>query len=101
MIKAVIKRPKEAATTHEFKNINEIYKLFKSLGYITFKNDIGMYFNDGGYYSGYTPNFTINSHIVYGIVVFVGLDDEGKPKKLTYKQQEFVKEFLRNNSYCR
>lgn len=49
MIKAVIKRPKEAATTHEFKNINEIYKLFKNLGFVTFKNDIGMYFNDDGY----------------------------------------------------
>ena len=101
MIRALIKRPGSKAVIQEFKNVNEIYKTVSSgsVEFITFsrKLDIGLYLNDNGYYSSKSPNFMYNGHIVYGTVIFVGLDDDGAAKRITNAQIAFVEKYLDHN----
>ena len=103
MIKAIVKKPKTAEEIKEFRNINEVYReisINENVAFETFsgKLNIGMYYHDDGYYSGRSPNIKFHGFIVYGNIVFVGLDDEGIVKKLTNKQIAFVKNYLDHNS---
>lgn len=101
MIRALLKKPGTKAVIQEFKNINEIYTSVSSgsIEFITFskKLDIGLYVNDNGYYSGKSPNFMFDGHIIYGTVIFVGLDDEGVTKRITNAQIAFIENYLDHN----
>ncbi len=102
MIKALVKKPGKVAETRDFLNINEIYKVVANNGFVGFatfnhKNDIGMYYNDDGYLTGKSQNFSFNNNIVYGSVVFIGLDDEGNAKSLTPRQILIIENYLDHN----
>lgn len=101
MIRALIKKPGKTAEIKEFKNINEIYlTVGRTVEFKTFNNrsNIGMYCNDDGYLSGRPKNFTFGGYIIYGTVVFVGLDDEGAIKRLTSKQLIIIENYLDHNT---
>lgn len=60
--------------------------------------NVGMYISDGGYYAGLKQNFVWESHIIYGSVVFIGMDDRGRECDLTKLQKELVNHFLNRDS---
>lgn len=103
MIKVLLKRPGKTIEAINVKNVLEIYDLVAFNGtveFITFNNkyNIGIYINDEGYLSGMSANFTFNGHIIYGPAVFVGLDDDGAPKRINKLQEKIIDDYLNRNS---
>ena len=68
--------------------------------FVTFdeKYKIGMYVSDSGRFSVSGKNFVFNNRIVYGTVVFVGLDKEGSPVSLKKVQKAVIQDYLDHKS---
>lgn len=99
----LVKTPTKVAEKRDLKDTNEIYNVVSSNDYpdfITFdeKYRIGMYVDDFGRLMMNGKNFVFNGHIIYGTVVFVGLDKEGSPISLKRVQIEIIKYYLDKKS---
>lgn len=97
-MQVVIKQPGKEQTPGELTQ-EEIYDLVAPNDYpefVTFNDiyNIGMYVHDSGKILGHGKNFVHNGSIIYGTVVFVGLDKEGKAIDISGTQYHIVKDYL-------
>lgn len=100
---AMIKKPKLVEEIVKLKDKNALYNCvcYNSIPeFVLFdeKRKIGMFVTDDGCYSGLPRNFIHENHIIYGNVVFVGLNNEGKAINLTKSQTAFIQAYLNHNS---
>ena len=99
----LVKTPTKVAEERDLSGTNEIYDIVSLNDYpdfVTFdeKYKIGMYVNDSGRLMMNGKNFVFNGHIIYGTVVFVGLNKEGSPASLKRVQIEIIKDYLDKKS---
>ena len=85
----LVKTPTKVAEERDLSGTNEIYDIVSLNDYpdfVTFdeKYKIGMYVNDSGRLMMNGKNFVFNGHIIYGTVVFVGLNKINYIKKMEY-----------------
>lgn len=100
---AMIKKPKLVEELVKFEDKNALYNCvcYNSIPeFVLFdeKRKIGMFVTDDGCYSGLPRNFIFDHHIIYGNVVFVGLNKEGKAVNLNKSQTAFLQAYLNHNS---
>lgn len=99
----LVKTPGKVAVTSDLSDSEEIYNKVAPNDYpdfVTFdeKYKIGMYISDSGRLSMSGKNFVFNNRIVYGTVVFVGLDKEGSPVSLKKVQIALIQDYLDHKS---
>lgn len=99
----LVKIPGKVAVKSDLSGVEEIYNKVAPNDYpdfVTFdeKYSIGMYVSDSGrlFLSG--KNFVFDNRIIYGTVVFVGLDKNGSPVSLNKLQKEIIQDYLDQKS---
>ena len=99
----LVKIPGKIAVKSDLSGSEEIYNKVAPNDYpefVTFdeKYKIGMYVSDSGRLSVSGKNFVFNNRIVYGTVVFVGLDMDGSPVSLKKVQIALIQDYLDHKS---
>lgn len=99
----LVKIPGKVAVESDLSGVEAIYNKVAPNDYpefVTFdeKYRIGMYVSDSGRLSLSGKNFVFNNRIVYGTVVFVGLDKEGSPVSLKKVQRAVIQDYLDHKS---
>lgn len=97
MIKIVTKKPGKAEEFGIVESIDEIFEMISDPEFVTFKDEdnIGMYVDDRGAYSGLKRNFLFSGSIIYGTAIFVGLDKQGRAKDLSVKQRNIISNYMK------
>lgn len=103
MMITLVKTPGKVAVESDLNGVEAIYNKVAPNDYpefVTFdeKYKIGMYVSDSGRLSLSGKNFVFNNRIVYGTVVFVGLDKKGFPVSLKKVQRAVIQDYLDHKS---
>ncbi len=99
-MKIITKKPGKQEEFGLIESVNQIYEMISDPEFVTFKDEdnIGMYVDDRGAYSGLKRNFLFSGSIIYGIAIFVGLDKQGRAKDLNVKQRNIISNYMKRFS---
>ena len=103
MITVLVKEPGKIARVERVKNLAAIHDIVSPNDYPEFevfdeKYRIGIYSNDSGRILGKGKNIVWNQTILYGTVVFVGIDESGAATNISPLKRNIVIDYLNQKS---